>query len=56
MIKSFGKIRNSRPISKHNKSNIQQTTHKLKAEDWEFKVSLVHRDRTCPKDKYSLVK
>jgi hypothetical protein len=26
MIKSLGKIKNSRPITKHNKSNIQQTT------------------------------
>jgi hypothetical protein len=26
MIKSLGKIRNSRPIPKHNKSNIHQTS------------------------------
>jgi hypothetical protein len=28
MIKSLGKLRNSRPISKHNKSNIQQNIYK----------------------------
>jgi hypothetical protein len=28
-ILNFGKIRNLRPISKHNKSNIQQTSSRL---------------------------
>jgi hypothetical protein len=27
MIKSLGKIRNSRPIPKHNKNNIQPTSN-----------------------------